>query len=952
MAIITKKDIDYYTEVFLNDERLTSILVKYGLLKDSNEFITSKREEIVLENAKKIYDLIILLINHKEAITEKTVEQLTEERYLNTEISNIFFSTSVSSDVLQRLYFTFKYAVPKVFFRKNYKRFLPEFDVNAIDNNDKLKLFQETVMAEFDKLSYYIEKISYIQDLNTVPTEYLSYIAQLLGFEKFENTIVDDLMFRELLKNIIDIYKIKGTNYCLELFFNLIGFFVEINEYWFDRRYYKINTDRNPYTGETDRGNFAFYLTPEKPSDVNPRFIYPYETVLEKDFCPGRQVLLFNKLSEKYTASDLLGYTKNNLIKEKFTFFKTNVIEYKISFIQNGFRDENITNTELNIIKRYLDFLTPINIIRLFSYIINPFEEELQMGNFLISDEETDGICKRKFYSINSGWGDARNVLTTPMTVAENEESKIYTNDPEEPNIFYFQESAFESFFLFPPDFGNDLSLTSPIRLNNSTDLKLNNYKNNILSFPIERIVYNNGGNTSEIWILKPKNDILNLLYINPKTGLALNNKIQLTYTIRNSSDKRSQDGTYTATKVRILSDTYFVFELDGLIPSGFNQTIPGGLVYINKKEYLLNSTYNKNVLFDSSIIHKYEDNVKSGLLAHFTFNKEFTPPSNIFYNKKSWESLDGWSVNLGSVSNMACKLDGTLNIKAAGNGIFKNNFSDLQGKNIRIKANAKSTTTYSVYLYYSSMWNLIKSTQSKAGNSLIININAPTGLAVTGIKLETTNTECDVAYVAIADDNIVCGDACLDIINGRRAIINGATPIQVIENGYEFDGKNDFIDIGNISNLETSGSLCAWIKPYSYGENAGRIFDKSTDTIAEAFSLSINNSNRLAFHTGGSVALISNHLITYNDLIHVILTFDGTTKKLYINGNLNTTSSNAFLPAIINNPIFIGNRSGSTDCSFDGIIDDVRIYNRVLTSDEVKTIYKQTNAIKIITGA
>ena len=79
---------------------------------------------------------------------------------------------------------------------------------------------------------------------------------------------------------------------------------------------------------------------------------------------------------------------------------------------------------------------------------------------------------------------------------------------------------------------------------------------------------------------------------------------------------------------------------------------------------------------------------------------------------------------------------------------------------------------------------------------------------------------------------------------------------------------------------------------------------------------------------------------IPLNQWTHLVITFDGTTKWLYVNGaQIAWQGALAYDPAT---PVTIGSALGGiNNIPFNGRVDDVAIYNQALTADEVWTIYK-----------
>jgi len=76
----------------------------------------------------------------------------------------------------------------------------------------------------------------------------------------------------------------------------------------------------------------------------------------------------------------------------------------------------------------------------------------------------------------------------------------------------------------------------------------------------------------------------------------------------------------------------------------------------------------------------------------------------------------------------------------------------------------------------------------------------------------------------------------------------------------------------------------------------------------------------------------------------HVAVTFDGSNKIFYINGSPVGTNAR---PGVINQtgtPLYIGRQGSTCDCNlFEGLMDEVRIWNVVRTPGEIKQDFDQT---------
>jgi hypothetical protein len=121
--------------------------------------------------------------------------------------------------------------------------------------------------------------------------------------------------------------------------------------------------------------------------------------------------------------------------------------------------------------------------------------------------------------------------------------------------------------------------------------------------------------------------------------------------------------------------------------------------------------------------------------------------------------------------------------------------------------------------------------------------------------------------------------------------------------------------------------TLEAWIHPDSLPAGRWSIFDKDNE-----YSMFLYSDGRI--RCGGGAFLYSDP-ITPGDWTHVLCTFDGSMRRIFVNGDLVTEEANpdAFITSDSN--ILIGADSPSGGDYFTGMIDTVRIWNRALSPEE-----------------
>ncbi|PVX26227.1 MAG: hypothetical protein CW716_06475 [Candidatus Bathyarchaeum sp.] len=192
-------------------------------------------------------------------------------------------------------------------------------------------------------------------------------------------------------------------------------------------------------------------------------------------------------------------------------------------------------------------------------------------------------------------------------------------------------------------------------------------------------------------------------------------------------------------------------------------------------------------------------------------------------------------------------------------------------------------------------------------------------------------------------------GDIAYDLSeNGNNGSIIGATWVDGKYGGaLDFSDAGKKVDCGNNPVLNPAElTIAAWVNR-AYSDVFDHIIDKTNDaTATEGYRFSITSVNQLRFRFVGenmtTFDVISKAIIPSNEFVHVAVTYDMRTVKLYINGALVKTEA-------VNEPILYGSSNlfigyGKDDVNgLKGIIDDVRVYNCALNDCELVTLYNQS---------
>jgi hypothetical protein len=157
-----------------------------------------------------------------------------------------------------------------------------------------------------------------------------------------------------------------------------------------------------------------------------------------------------------------------------------------------------------------------------------------------------------------------------------------------------------------------------------------------------------------------------------------------------------------------------------------------------------------------------------------------------------------------------------------------------------------------------------------------------------------------------------------------------------------QFDGVDDFVEVphAEILTMDNEVTVMAWINAERYdapnGEVWQGILSKSNDP--RSYSFYTEASNALHFSTAGYGGL-STPDVPLNEWVHVCAMVIGGVHQYYINGeDAGTNGSGITLPGAADTAtVVIGRSNEGVNRSFLGMIDDVRIYRRGLTQEEVQ---------------
>jgi hypothetical protein len=195
---------------------------------------------------------------------------------------------------------------------------------------------------------------------------------------------------------------------------------------------------------------------------------------------------------------------------------------------------------------------------------------------------------------------------------------------------------------------------------------------------------------------------------------------------------------------------------------------------------------------------------------------------------------------------------------------------------------------------------------------------------------------------------NNVSGEVKDSSGNGNNGTGSGysttSLPAGKYGNAGTFNGSNQYVSIPDNSNLGSSYmTVSAWIYTSTFNTN-GSIYNRRTaDNTGGVTMQPYNTSGNIIcyFYIGGIwVSVATSIALPVSQWGLITYTYDGSTIKAYVNG---IPAGSTSVSGTINNPtsplVQIG-KNVTSATTFNGLIDEVRIYNRALSASEVQQLY------------
>lgn len=184
---------------------------------------------------------------------------------------------------------------------------------------------------------------------------------------------------------------------------------------------------------------------------------------------------------------------------------------------------------------------------------------------------------------------------------------------------------------------------------------------------------------------------------------------------------------------------------------------------------------------------------------------------------------------------------------------------------------------------------------------------------------------------------------------NGNDAIVHNAQLTSDRfgnpDSAYEFGFFHYlYVPYNNSLDIRNGITMSAWIYLSSTTSGWQPLFykDESSRTPSP-YAMFIKNHKITYLHNEDDY--YSSLIVPSQEWVHVAVVWDGTFIKYYLNGQKDTHQD--YEPTILtvsNGNLFIGYNPTGTGTYYNGYMDDIRLYNRALTDQEIDDLYNFAN--------
>lgn len=161
------------------------------------------------------------------------------------------------------------------------------------------------------------------------------------------------------------------------------------------------------------------------------------------------------------------------------------------------------------------------------------------------------------------------------------------------------------------------------------------------------------------------------------------------------------------------------------------------------------------------------------------------------------------------------------------------------------------------------------------------------------------------------------------------------------VHNCASFDGTDDYVSSSDASSLDLVSAITVmgWVKPTS---TDGAVLFAKNDGTNFAWEVALESGKIFGRINAAGNSAQSSSTISASQWTHVAMVYSVASASIdiYLNGVLDKSAAYSTNISTNDVAVTLGRRLGGTPAYYQGLIDDVRIYNRTFSATEMRSIY------------
>ena len=288
---------------------------------------------------------------------------------------------------------------------------------------------------------------------------------------------------------------------------------------------------------------------------------------------------------------------------------------------------------------------------------------------------------------------------------------------------------------------------------------------------------------------------------------------------------------------------------------------------------------------------------------------------------------------------------------------MWGSNGGTMSNSGVNLNIDLGPTTISTITEVVNRKWKVVEKTGIDVGT---VRVNIPTAAFISGlpaigandayVMVVATNTAFTTGLETVFMSTTGGNQTCLYDFDGTKYISFGVAHRATNPLHITLDGLDDYVRIGNSNELTVAFSVMTWIRPNgtnTLGNERTILSKKSVAGNGYQIVLQTDNKVRFEWYNGSSVlsTAITNTILPNAKWHNIAYTYTTNTLSIYIDGVFEKTVTMTGNPGTSTGLFSIGGQYISKTAInnlFKGDIDELRMWNRVLTAAEIQFIMNQ----------